>query len=287
MRGSHCTLGSLATRVALPIALTLGAWIVPAYAALDEWGTFTEGDTRFCPEGVCDGTFIQQAEDGGLLQASSSVAFVPDDPATSPGNDFAAQATLPAPLGLPELKALAVSPITLSVPPADPGRFISTATAEAVQGYEYVGSAPGEFTLEVLPSGTVTGFGSISGFVGVFDADTFDRLGEFHGTSLAATTFLIELARTIDAEPLVFTLDPGDEFYIWAVLFATADSRDGTPSEADAFHSLNMEFHDASGLIAATAVPEPAGGGLVAWVVAMLLAAARSNQVGMRSAAGS
>ena len=72
-----------------------------------QWGTLTEGSPRLCPGGLCSGTFLQQSADGGFLQDSSSVAYVPADPLTTPGNDFGAQATLVGGLALPELKAFA------------------------------------------------------------------------------------------------------------------------------------------------------------------------------------
>jgi hypothetical protein len=261
---------------AIPCALALSAaFAAPAHAVLDLWGTFTEGDTQFCAEGVCDGTILQEAEDGGLLVSFSSVAFVPEDPATSPGNDFAAEAAIVGAQAVPQLRALAVAPVSEAVPPTAPGRFISTATAEAVQGYEYVGAASDTLTLTVVPEAVVTGFGLVSGFVGIFEADSFDRLGEFHGVNLASTIFLLDATRNIEAEPLVFPVDPGDEFYVWAALFATADSREATPSSADAFHTLTMEFDDPSGLVAATAVPEAGGGAVVAWGLVVLRAFAR------------
>src|SRR4029453_4298750 len=81
----------------------------------------------------------------------------------------------------------------------------------------------------------------------------------------------------IEAGPLVFTLEPGDTFYVWATLFATADSRDATPSSADAFHTLTMQFDDASGLVPAT-VPEPGEATAMAWALVVLGALARRGR---------
>jgi hypothetical protein len=266
---------ALRRRAAIPLLAALASLpAAPARAALDEWGTFADGDTRFCEAGVCDGTSIQVAEDGGLFDSFASVAFVPDDPLDTPGNDFAAEAALLGGLGLPELRVLAVAPVVPSLAPVAPGRFISTASAEAVAGFLYTGLLPKELVLDVVVDGTVTGFGSLSGFISVYEEEGFDRLGEFHGTRLASTVFIRELDETRDPEPLVFEAEPGDAFYVWAAAFASADSREATPSSADAFHTLSMSFEDPSGLEAAT-IPEPANGSLLVLGCALFTGRAR------------
>jgi hypothetical protein len=51
-----------------------------------------------------------------------------------------------------------------------------------------------------------------------------------------------------------FTVDPGDSFYVWARLLATADN----PGEVDAFSTLTASFTNTQGLQPAAVVPEPA-----------------------------
>jgi hypothetical protein len=72
-----------------------------------------------------------------------------------------------------------------------------------------------------------------------------------------------------------FTIQPGDSFYVWARLVATADN----PGEVDAFSTLSASFTNTQGLQPAAVVPEPA-------TMCLLLAGWLSLSRGVRNRAG-
>ena len=69
-----------------------------------------------------------------------------------------------------------------------------------------------------------------------------------------------------------FTVDPGDSFYVWSMLLATADN----PGTVDAFGTLTASFTNTDGLTPAAVVPDPS----TLPLAAPLLLAALGRRVG-------
>ncbi len=239
----------------LVVASIVLAFLSSPALGLSEWGTTATGSARLCPGGLCSGTFLERVEDDQPQGSFASVEILQSTLDDHPDIFFAAEAELAGGLGVPLLRAISEADTTT--------RYTNGSFAEATQGYRYEGAAPQEFTLDVALSGTATGNGLISGFVGIFDVDGFDPQQTFL-TRITSTNGLIDATRNEPMESLVFTLDPGQEVYVIAQLNASVDSRFSTPSTADAFSTLTTGFQSGAGLVKAVDVPEVGTAGLLA-----------------------
>jgi hypothetical protein len=177
--------------------------------------------------------------------------------ATHPGVDFRAQATLGGGLALPELRALAATNTA--------ERYAVLATAEAIQGYNYIGTGATIYTLEVLLDAELSGLGSVGRQVDIYDPVGFNPRDEEIGTRIARTSFYWNVAGPKNQPaPLTFTLEPGDQIYLFATLQAYSTSPPG--SEADAYNTLTMAFVNATGLTPATRCASRDRQGSSVWV---------------------
>ncbi len=156
------------------------------------------------------------------------------------------------------------------------------ATAWAIQGYTYTGSTTESFTLNPELTGSVNNPAESSGIglfaeICIYGVDSFEHytdrgsLGEIGAELIhdTAETFLSITETTTDGSKsgsIVFDLDPGQSFYLWAELNAIAIN---SSSSADAYNTLNLTFDDTTNLeLGATVVPIPGaiwllGSGLV------------------------
>ncbi len=231
-------------------AATLWAMLsgVPAaQAQLTLWGTFASGSaTDVECTGSPDCHSVEVIERSGTLTVSADMSE--GAKTAHPGVDFRAQATLSGGLALPELRALAAAGTS--------ERYGVLSTAEAIQGYSYAGSGTTAYVLDIFLDAELSGRGSVSGQVDIYDAAGFDPRDEEIGTRLARTSFNWSVAGPNNQPaPLSFALEPGDQIYLYAVLQAYAPSPPG--SLANAYNTLTMSFMDPTGLTPASAVPEP------------------------------
>lgn len=232
-----------------------------AAVPLDDWGARTIVSVADCPSFCTNFTFGPTG--GGVNQASafSSVS-------TFQGNAQASAELDPgAGLNVPILKGEGYS--TLS------GQGSAFSTAFAVEGYTYTGPGSKTFNLDITLTGSVVDSTPadndtfIRAQVYIFEPEPFgffSDLGtlifEVGAQEIDSTTLTIfDEINAVRQGTLSFTLATGESVYLWALLDAEAQ-RD--LSYADAFSTLGMGFQDDGGLVAASAIPEPATFSLVA-----------------------
>jgi hypothetical protein len=209
-----------------------------------------------------NGLPLQFEFDGGLNEDSSSTTLVTSGAAPQ------ASASLDASGYIPTLRAKAV---------ASPTR--SQAVAWGVQGYTNTSATPLSTSLLLNLTADVTGSNYLEARVYLFQDENF----EF---SIDSGTILFESSSQLwpgfedfanNAGPegfdvllgnvngpvnenraFDFTVDPGDSFYVWARLLATANN----PGVVDAFSTLTASLTNTNGLVPAS-VPEPS----TAWLL--------------------
>jgi hypothetical protein len=215
--------------------------------------------------GTCpiDSGSLLEVKDGGPGQASAAVAEA------GSGWSLAGRAGFDA-SGLPTLGGFAFADILLD--PSIPKTFFYEAAtfATALQRFDYVGTTVQTYRIDYLLEGDLTlgaddsaSLMSAYGGLTVYASD-YSPFGEFRGTVLD-TDFTDVQAEFAGTHPfntggsVVFTLNPGDAFYVWAALSVTADSSHQVNGAVDAMHTLGLSFGagDPSQLVFATAAPVP------------------------------
>ncbi len=247
-----CRSGSAAVIVLFVISFSANAAIVSGYGVSASASTSPD-----CPLG-CNGGSNELVTDGGEF-ATAATAEVNNATATGFGSgSFGGSAFTPL------LRASATSPLGASTQ----GFALTT----AVQGYTFTGATTTSFSLFVELHGTTNepDFSSDARirsdlavyilpdapFVTHFGTLIFEYVALTPGAELLANESLFlsaGLGTDLASTTLNFSLDPGDEIYVFANLSARA-SRGGS---ADATNTLSMTFNDAS-LLQATVVPVPA-----------------------------
>lgn len=147
-------------------------------------------------------------------------------------------------------------------------------SAVGMLGYTYTGAAVTSISLDVVLEGEIGGttdpvdanveanvavvIGDISDYSTDYPTFRFEVLPSIPGATLADETNLsLDLALSGSqtmTDSLNFTLNPGDDFFVWAGLNA-GGTRGGY---GDAFSTLTMSFSDATGISATEVVPIPA-----------------------------
>ena len=236
----------------MALSLTLSA---PCSWAIGEFSsTKADGSAELCPEPVtqlCAGAMIEERSDGAFLQTSATVAMSSANKALHPGVDFVALAEYdPLVLELPVLKALASSNAAAG--------YLTTARADAVQAYTYMGAGVQTFTLIITVDASLSGLDNrVIGGVAAYAEDYLSgTVIDGPGTLLTdPVSFSLSLTGS-STKSFSLTLDPGESVYLEAFLSATARSTRG-PSVADSFNSMTMSFTDTTGLAVARPVSEP------------------------------
>jgi hypothetical protein len=224
-----------------------------ALAALTEWRTEVQVTNG-------SGNSTQFAFDGGLNVPSSYQSLT-----TGSVSAFAeASSSLSATGFVPTLRARAVSSPTRA-----------QAVAWGVQGYTNGLATPLSTTLLLNLTANVTGANDLEARIYLFEDENFE-FSRDPGTILsesnsqlwpgfedfannAGPTGFDVLFGNIsgpvnETRSFDFTVDPGDSFYVWGRLVATADN----PGEVDAFSTLTASFTNTEGLQPAAVVPVPA-----------------------------
>jgi hypothetical protein len=242
----------------LTAAAALSLVSVSSHAALVSGYGVSAGAATFpnCPS-FCSGGSNERDSDGGEF-ATSATAQVDNTTASGfASGSFGGSAFTPV------LRASADSPLS----PATRGQGGAT----AIQGYTFTGGESTDFSLFVELDGTTTeptasSEARISAALAVYileDAPfvtdygtlVFEIVPGEGGDVLANDQLFLNpgLGTTFASTTLDFTLNPGDEIYVFAQLGASAE-RGGS---ADATNTLTLTFDDASQLQAAV-VPVPA-----------------------------
>jgi MprA protease rhombosortase-interaction domain-containing protein len=251
-------------RVGVVAALAVGALglFASPSSALSEWGTGAFTWTMECASGC---TNFSNAPGGMYQNEVLADAFHGD----SRGH-ATAEASFPSVLnpGLPVPQVRAEAASTGGINSADADAF-------GVEGYTYTGPGSQTFTLNITLTGTVSDPtpADLDTFlhaqVYVFEEAGFD----FQAASADPENAIIEGATAIDFfDQTVYTsgttvgsvdvtLTSGQSVYVFARLRAYVE-RDG--GFADGYNTLTMSFADPTGLLAASPVPEPSAGLLVA-----------------------
>ncbi|MHC4993988.1 MAG: hypothetical protein ACYTGQ_02945 [Planctomycetota bacterium] len=197
----------------------------------------------------------QILQHGGLNFTSSSLTI------NEPFGDSRADAfaTLSDSGFIPTLRANAVSDGTHA-----------QASAWGVQGYTNTSAEPLDTTLMLNLTADITGANDLDARIYLFEDDNF-QFSFDSGTILfespsqlwpgfVSNSFTVLLGNHTGAveetRAFPFTVAPGDGFYIWAQLLATADN----PGQVDAFNTLTASFTNTVGLAPAAtsfAIPEP------------------------------
>jgi hypothetical protein len=242
---------SLSMKTALFSLVTLLFATATGSAALTEWRT--EVQASISPPGG-NLTFANQ---GGLNDASSSVTL------SNSGVLSEASSQLNASGYIPTLR-------TRVTQTSGHGQ----AVAWGVQGYTNTLATPLSTSLIMHLTGTITGNNDndLQARIYLFETENFEYFGDpgtilFESSSqlwpgfetfannagpngfdvFASGAGTVDEMRTFD-----FTVDPGDSFYVWARLVATAD----TPGVVDAFSTLTATLSETEGFEPAF-VPEP------------------------------
>jgi len=237
------------------LACTLGAALFSGPAAavvLDQWGVLAETSSANCS--VFCQFFEAGPTGGGVLQtfAESSV----DTP--QQGRARAEVALDPgAGLTVPLLKAEAYS--------QSASLGSAFATAFAAEAYTYTGPGVGSFVVDLALTGVVDDPSpndndtKITAEVYVFEPEFFrfktglDTL-IFEDGAIVIDSATLQIAGGAATGSVGFDLASGESVYLWALLRAEARRE---RSSADAFSTLSVSFRDSTGLVAASAVPEP------------------------------
>jgi hypothetical protein len=142
--------------------------------------------------------------------------------------------------------------------------------ATAVQGYTYMGAAAQDFSIFVSLSGTIdepntSSEGSIEGRAAVYshpDAPFGTNYSSFifeeipsGGVLLANEQLFLNPSLDLSAATLNFTLNPGDEVYVWMQL----ETKSERGAIVNALNTFSMTFTAGdTATLQATVVPEPA-----------------------------
>ena len=249
--------------------LTAICFTTPAFAAsLTEWRTQVQGSVNLFPN-------IEFAFDGGLNEpfasqtlSNSSGTAISESSSSLSANGF-----------IPTLRAKAA--ITSGLTHAQ-------AVAWGVQGYTNTSGSPLNTSLILNFTADITGGNDVEARIYLFQDEDFEFSQDpgtilFESSSklwpgfdafannLGADGFDIQFknhtGQIDETRSFDFTVDPGDSFYVWARLVATADNI----GVADASSTLTASFSNIEGLTpAATStliVPLPAA----AWMAVPLL----------------
>ncbi|QDS98547.1 PEP-CTERM sorting domain-containing protein [Adhaeretor mobilis] len=252
----RCLTLSLATSVLLA---------VPAPAQVGPSGPITSGfgvragasNYQNCPS-YCSGA-VEFANDGGEFAPAASVSESTYGTMRASGYYSAADTYLPV------LKAYA------QASPSGGGG----ASASGIQGFTYEGAGPKEITLNYMLDAVVdpgTGEASATARVGAYLGTNVEFYTDF-GTLFfevvpeeqhlgMTSTYINTVGDHSEPGELVFTVNPGDNFYVIAGL-STSVRRSGL---ANAENTFTASFADATGLTAANpvSVPEPTTATLLA-----------------------
>lgn len=234
--------------ISLMMLFTLG--IATSASAVTDWGTQAFTSTANCPSFCTSFTFGTSGGGFQIGDGSSTVATVQ--------GQADSRATLDAsgPISVPVLRARASS-LSASLGSGFGDAF-------AVEGYTYDGVGPATFTVDIDLTGTVSDPSPADGDTSIdarivlfaetpffFSSDYGSLVFEAGAVPLDETQMSVTSGSTTGS--LSVTLNPGEGFYLWAVLSADAERE---LSSADAFSTLTMSFRDATGLTASS-VPEP------------------------------
>lgn len=242
-----------------PFLLILAAHVLTAnhaLSALTEWRTQVQVSTG-------SGGSLQFGFDGGLNVPSASQTL-------ARGSDALAEASS-------ELNAGGYIPTLRTRATASPTR--AQAVAWGVQGYRNTSGSPLSTTLLLDLSANITGLNDLDARVYLFQEENFEYAFD-SGTILFETTsqlwpgfepyannlgpdgFDIDIKNFTGAvseqRSFDFTVQPGEGFYVWARLVATADN----PGVSDAFTTLTASLSNTLGLTPAS-VPEPSAAALL------------------------
>lgn len=221
-----------------------------------------------------NGVPLEFAFDGGLNAASSAQTLA------SPFGDATATAAS-------ELSVSGFIPALRATATHDGRR--AQAVAWGVQGYTNVSADPVSTSLEMHFTADVTGSNDVEARLYLFEDENFE-FSKDPGTILFESTSQLwpgfdafannlgpegfDISRKNHVGPIDefrtfdFTVAPGDSFYVWARLVATAENA-GT---ADAFSTLTASFTNTAGLApAAASIPEPR---VAVWLVLALASVA-------------
>lgn len=254
------------------VGLLVFGIVAAAFGAPTEWRTQVQVS-------VGSGNNTQFAFDGGLNDPSSSQTL------SLGANSALAEASSDLSVSgfVPTLRARAT---------ASPSR--AQAVAWGVQGYTNVSAAPVSTTLFLNLSADITGANDLEARMYLFEEANFDFSTDpgtilFESSSqlwpgfdafannpgptgfdvlISNHTGPVNEQRSFD-----FTVQPGDTFYVWSRLVATADN----PGVSDAFSTMTASFSNTAGLAPAAVVPEPTSLSLLAPGVLALLRRRRSS----------
>lgn len=242
----------------LPALCTLLLAAASAQAAVPEVkvGGFGQHFYKVCSTCPDQGS-TAQASGGGNGATSAAIASPTGAPYV-----WAATASLAGANTLPLLGAYAEALV-----PGTVGYVSSSASAQGLQGYEYIGAIDGRYTIEFTLDGLISGdFENAEAGITVYGAG-YDPLAEFNPSLAAGRVSATAGAPT----PTVFTrtasvsfdVAAGETFYVAAFLFANAFWSDAgsLAGAVDASHTLSARFTAGdTALLAslgAAPVPEP------------------------------
>lgn len=243
------------TRVAARILLGACAIVVLGAgnaSALTEWRTQVQVT-------VGSGTGTQFAFDGGLNESSASQTI-----SASGGSGMSeAYSTLSETGYIPTLKVKAVDNGTRA-----------QAVAWGVQGFTNTTGAAIDTGLVLTLTGNIVGNNDLQARVYLFEDENFEFSTdpgtilfesssqlwpgfESFANNAGPTGFDVFVSNTpgpvSETRQFDFTVDPGDSFYVWSRLLATADQL----GEVDAFNTLTATLTNNVGFTPAAVVPEP------------------------------
>jgi len=254
---------------ALALVLVLGP-LAPAPAAAqstpgDFWGTWVRGNAAWFATLPGPPTYLEQPIEGDLYVTPTTFVASAATRAAHPGVDLRLSSELVGGLGVARLRVYTGADTTV-------GFYGLNGEARALQRYDFTGTVPQTFTIDVFVDALVTGMAAWSGDLRVWDERYDPELEDETSEILASTSFGLPLGGTpVDPEPVTFTLVPGDVVFVTARLSAFAQKVDALPAVADLDHTLTVAFRDGTNLEAAS-VPEPglgatlaAGLGMLAW----------------------
>ena len=256
--------------VLLPVCSAHAA-IGSGYGAVADVGTYD----RCAVLCLRPGGLNEQILNGGEFASSASATI---DNGTAFGF---ASASFQGDVFSPLLQSRAESPLGITA-----GDGIAT----AVQGYTYMGAAAQAFSIVVSLSGTIdepnaSSEGSIEGRAAVYrhpNAPFGTNYSSFileeipsGGDLLANEQLFLTTSIDLSTATLDFTLNPGDEVYVWMQL-ETKSERGAIVNALNTF-SMNFAVGDTATL-QATVVPEPTSAWLIWTGLVALVFAGRSSR---------
>lgn len=163
----------------------------------------------------------------------------------------------------------------------------SDSYAVGMLGYTYTGATSTTISLDIMLEGEAGGEGYVYSNVAVILGDVNDYSHDYAtfiyevvpgnpDLSVLGTSNLdleVDVGQQMLMDSISFTLDPGDEFFVWAGLNA-GGVRDGY---GDAFNTLSMSFSDNTGITPGI-VPVPAAVWLFGSGLIGLIGVARRKQ---------